>query len=291
MADMDLDFSQIKNINIPQGQVKYITDKVDGSTRVLWKRPFEYPVIGFCLKSTFKISTGTKYHIFNLPLYLADRAGRTKILGVPTGSINTDGSRNVYYRNPVVMLPTEDDEIDKNNYGSSFTWIKSGLEQNGLSFIGYHVNSESVANTFPIGGNSHCEHIISLTDTNGTANKIKLYAIPNDASLLDQTWCIGMITQVAPYGEWEYRMKQHDTDVIVDMGTSLMSLEATLLAKKILSVRSDFNEYKSKYDTATGGEYPKSIYPYLVGVVKVFIRHSWNNTGYSEMYFAFKIKR
>ena len=36
-----------------------------------------------------------------------------------------------------------------------------------------------------------------------------------------------------------------------------------------VSIRDNFDEYKIKYDTATGSKYPKSEYPYLVGGTKL----------------------
>lgn len=297
MADMDVDFSDVKDVRIPQGTVKYIEKYEDGVAGPLyWKRPFQYPTRGICLRAFFTTPNGDKVRVYNLSWGLYDECGMTKLLGLPPTSTNSDGSVNVYYQEPVIWLPTDDDTVDENDYSSSLTWIKLGVQQKGLTIACYYVQNEDKAEVFPTQSGIEASGSLYLQSLRRNIASlyapITLYAIPSVDSLSDNTWALGKLVKSDLYQDWEYKLLEHETDVeVTGYKSSLITTEHLLNGvRRIRTVRTDFDEFKSKYDTATDGKFPKSAYPYLIGVVGV-IWGSGSSSVPNEMYLAFKVKR
>ena len=297
MAEMDVDFSDVTDVRIPQGTVKYIEKYENNTTGPLyWKRPFQYPTRGICLRAFFTTPNGDKVRVYNLPWGLYDYYGMTKLLELPPTSTNSDGSVNVYYQEPIVWLPTEDDAVDENNYSSSLTWIKSGVQQKGLTIASYQVKNEDSAKVFPTQSGIEASgslHLQSLRNNiESSSPPITLYAVPSAASLSDSTWALGKLIKSDLYQDWEYQLIEHETDVVVT-GYSTPLINRTFQASgvtRITAARTDFNEFKTKYDTATGGKFTKSTYPYLIGAIRL-LWYGGSSIGKSEMYLAFKVKR
>ena len=288
----DVDFSQVRGVKIKEGEVRYINNWADG--RLYWKRPMTYPVFSFCLRSSFSVLRGSivqPVHVYSVSQVLIDRYGVTKYLETANGGKNSDGSMNVYYPTYQVLLPSDDDEIDGNDYASSFTQIKKGMENNNLSLVAYVVNNDSETKNCPESMAKIILNYVSYKFSDATTKKIKLYAIPSSTSLSENKWTTYHYQY--RYSEPILFDREHETDVIVDAGTPLMTAAYWKNGEyRITSVRSNFDEYKTKYDTATGGAYPKNSYPYLVGVITLEgVHQNIENKNTCKMYIAFKVKR
>ena len=286
MAEMDVDFSDVTDVRIPQGTVKYIEKYEDGVAGPLyWKRPFQYPTIGFYFRANL---TKLKVIVHNLPWGLRDQYGMNRLLKVPPTSTNSDGSINVYYQEPIIWLPTEDDTVDENDYSSTFTWIKHGI----ITIPFHAVDNETKAEEFPTTSRK------TYPSFSSAASTFKLYAIPESTS---GDWAFGKIIETEPYQELKYKLIEHETDVTVTTSQMLIQEIYVNSADKyyigVKKVCSNFDWYKNYYDTATEGKFPKSTYPYLVGVealaAKTFPSQSNIRTGLNNglMYLGFKVKR
>lgn len=298
-----MDSSQVKDIKIPQGQVKYIAKYEKGTTGpCYWKRPFTYPAIGFYLYCNFIPSVnGYSRHTYISPQLIFDKYGMSsKLLPSLPSSQNTDGSINVYYALDNIRLPSETNEIDLNDYSSSFVWITKGLENKSLRLRACGITNDSDMNNFP--KTSYTNSATKFTFSDERDKKIKLYASPVEDIQMNNAWSLKTIATTAFYREREYRERTHETDVIVTAGTPLITLSTGGLSWSpyISSVRNNFDEYKSKYDTATGSKFPKSSYPYLVGSVELQASTSSydihkqplsSENGWSLMNFYFVIER
>lgn len=284
--DISIDFSDVKDVRIPQGTVKYIEKYKDGVAGPLyWKRPFQYPTIGFYFRANL---TKLKVIVHNLPWGLRDQYGMNRLLKVPPTSTNSDGSINVYYQEPIIWLPTEDDTVDEKNYSSTFTWIKHGV----ISIPFHTVDNETKAEEFPTTSRK------TYLSFSSAASTFKLYAIPESTS---GDWAFGKIIETEPYQELKYKLIEHETDVTVTTSQMLIQEIYVNSADKyyigVKKVCSNFDWYKNYYDTATEGKFPKSTYPYLVGVealaAKTFPSQSNIRTGLNNglMYLGFKVKR
>lgn len=296
-----MDFSQVKDITTRDGIVKYIAKKENGNTGpCYWKRPFTYPVAGFCLYSNF-ISRENNMNIYISPTLLLDKYGVSKRLSILLSSKNTDGSTNVYYNTKAIRLPNDTDEIDANDYGSSKTWIAKGLENKSLRFFVRAVSTETQLSNFPETGMTNSSIRFRFSDKQ--SGKIKLYASPVEDIETNNTWRFTNLVLTAIYRDHEYREITHDTDITVTAGTPLITLSSdNSYMPTISSVRNNFDEYKEKYNTATGGKFPKSSYPYLVGLTELtastppILANKWcvpghATYGWSSMYFYFVVKR
>lgn len=289
MAEMDIDFSQVKDVRASKGVVKYIEKYENGIAGSLyWKRPFEYPTTGFFFRANL---TKLKVIVHNLPWGLRDNYGMNRLLGVPPTSTNSDGSMNVYYQEPIIWLPTEDDTVDENDYTSTFTWIKHGVTN--IQFRS--VSNETQADVFPTSG---AKAYPSFNANNYVSHTFKLYAVPEDTS---GDWAFGKVIETEPYNEPEYKLTEHETDITVNTAQTLIQETYINSADKsyvgINKFCSTFDWYKNYYDTATEGKFPKSTYPCLVGVealaAKTFPSQSNIRTGLNNglMYLGFKVKR
>ena len=298
--DISIDFSDVTDVKIPLGTVKYIEKYEDGIAGPLyWKRPFTYPVFGFCFNSIFITPDGTKVYVYNLPLFLRDGYEVYKLLGgVPPTSTNSDGSLNVYYQEPIIWLPTEDDVVDKNDYSSTFTWIKSGLPYN-LRLRFFKTTNESQADVFPTLSSTLST---KLTPINSV---FKIYAVPDNAS---EDWAFGKLIYSDLFQDWDYKLIEHDTDYSINNSSiywlvgvgkegnnNYHYIPKNYNSKAVSEITlkyicDDFTVYKNLYEGTKGDIYPKSQYPYLVIVQGVQIyAHTLSNK--CVMYFGVKVKR
>ena len=90
-----------------------------------------------------------------------------------------------------------------------------------------------------------------------------------------------------------FELMPHDTDVTVDAGTPLITLSTKNGGNtKITSMRTNFDDYKAKYDATTVGKFSKSQYPYLRGIVKIDCKSALLGINYTcGIYLTFTVSR
>ena len=299
MAETDIDFSQVKDIKIPQGVVNYITEDIEGETRLLWKRPFKFPTYNVYFRANL---TKQKVIVRNLPWGLRDEYGRSKILGEPPTSTNSDGSLNVYFQDSVIWLPTEDDVVLESDYTSPHTWIKHGVC--GIYFKKAS-NNDNVGETEAITFSPNWPKAYPGLNFGNPGPTMKLYAVPElFQGVLGPVgdWVFGHLQKTEPYGEYVYKPREHETDVILKSAQCLIQETYINSADKnyigINKFCSNFDWYKDYYDKVTEGKFPKSTYPYLVGVEPLVCFNYPNSKKALKstlddglMYIGFKVKR
>ena len=90
-----------------------------------------------------------------------------------------------------------------------------------------------------------------------------------------------------------YKLPIYETSVTVKAGSPIVTLSSkTGGITEITSIRSNFDDYKVKYEAATGGKFSKTEYPYLRGIVKLDCKSTSlgiNNTG--GIYLIFSVSR
>lgn len=283
----DMDFSQVKGVRISEGEVVYIDGPAqDGEIRCLWKRKFQYPAYGAGLMSTFTSSSGDKVTVHNVPYELRDDYSVRQSICKPVP--NAEGSKDIYIQEPVVMLPSDDDVVDDDDYASSYTWIRKGLSGRIAIYIRL-VSSESDAGAF------HTLPDMNILSFVISSKYFKLYAAPESMS---EDWEIGKFETSELHGETEFKLIEHETDIEIYNSPSATDWlvsprytykpSGTMFSIPIDKVVSNFDSYKSMYEEKTGGQYPKSMYPYLVGVQSLVV------TVYKKttlMNFGFRVRR
>ena len=295
----DVDFSQVKGVRIKDGEVNYITDTPP--TKIYWKRPLTYPNIGLVYYSQFTTPSGNKIRVYNLPIEAKDRYNMVLPRELPASTEGADGYRTVYYRTPIILLPSKEQEVDMNDYSSSYTWIRSGYNQLGF----YYFLSD------PSGIASQPSPAYGFVSHSGW---VRLYALPSE---MIGSWAFGKFVTSDLYQETRYELIEHETDCPNNPSpqpfiTSITTVSTSYVYKTIKygglpsittrisplmrleNIIDNFEYYKTYYEERVGNKYPKSMYPYLVGVYKVEVTPSgWNTIafGSSIMYFGFKVKR
>lgn len=278
MADMDIDFSQIKDVRISQGQVKYIVgtgqqlSEGDMSGQLgLWRRPNEFPyVIGAYTKST-----GDTTEYFS-PYYIEK------------------------YEEPVAVkaayLPTYNGVINTS------THLMATSDLVGTLLNGYYCENEADCQNLHISsarkklGSYAYTHWHSL---DVKKKKILVYASKGQPQMLVHTpypqHLEGVPTLLryqyktplylgagfhVPYGEIE----TPELCRVLDITNPIIKIEKSnvgvggsgyyrIYTTSIISfVREDYSDLIEKYDKVTSNAYPKSEYPYLDGVTEIGFR-------------------
>ena len=278
-----MDFSQVKGIRITPGlEVKNIIRL--NPTLCYWKRPFTFPTIGYAVYSLSK--QGDTIHRFAVQSLLEDKYTVTYKNGVnltsnPYSSPNTDGSKNDFFLLCNIWLPGKGQSESMFTDGTAhMDFIPEGLK-NKLGLVVFYVANENEADNFPFASPSsyysYAHTYTSYTFSDASTGKIKLSAV-KDTSISNRSIVTeGRLQRNQITAEIYQAEITRDTDVEVTAGKPLITLGnneviqayTTLIIKKFASVRDDFEEYKVKYDTATGSKFPKSEYPYLLGYTKL----------------------
>lgn len=305
-----MDFSQVNDVLIPQGQVKYITE---GSTKLLWKRPFEFSTIGYAV-----YYQSGQTHNFALQSYLMDKYTTSYKTGISlsgkTSSTNSDGSKNNFFLLSNIWLPDKENTLASLGDSRELTLIQKGLA-NKLGLIGFLVVDENQADNFPFNSSflslagPQTYYTASYSFSDVSTGKIKLSAVKDTSGNSRYSVTEGSIQRHPITLELLKEEIIRNTDVEVTAGTPLIRQgsythlytidgsfpDNILPLKKISSVRNDFDEYKVKYDTATGSKFPKSEYPYLLGRTKLTVSYGqYGNSLIKNVggtYFYFFVKR
>ena len=274
-----MDFSQVKSVEIQEGAVRGIF-ALEG-TVLRWKRPLTYPVIGLLRKYEFTSSSGVRYIRYACSDMLIDKNGMTckwsdKIPQDDRVIENSDGSITTF------------------NF-SEFTTIGSAEAISvGDILMAHRFNNESQIKNFSLntGTLADAEWIFSDEAT----GKIKLYARPAQTSSM---WQAGSWRWNTSWDEYDISLREHNTDVIVNAGQPLITLSSkTGSTVQVTGIRTNVDDYKTKYNNATAGVYPKSEYPYLVIGVSLKIKSpalsiqtSDNVTSWDMLYIIMEVER
>ncbi len=266
MAEMDLDFSQIKDVRIPQGQVKYIAD----SYNLIWRKPNEFPYVIGAYTDTNGTEFFSSYYIekFEEPVYV-----KASYLPTYNGNINT----------------------------SAYLMATPSLV--GTTLNGYYCNNETDCQNLHISSARRKLGYYAYTywhSLDSKKKKILVYASKGQTQMLVHTpypqhiegaptflryqyispLYLGAGFHI-PYGEANTpelcRVLDTTTPIVTmiksNIGRTGSGLYTVYTTNIISSVREDYSELIEKYETATSGAYPKSEYPYLDGVTELgFIR-------------------
>lgn len=243
-----IEFSQIKNIQDNGKLVRYLENIRQENTRLLWKKPPEYP-----------------YMIIGVNLYFpacwTDKYGVKAVRAIEgTGGLSSEWSLT--------------DQVVTRNFKLKV----------GDKLTAYSASNDTEWRKLPEGAKTVWDARWMLSDE--TSGKIKLYAMPNTNSGENTDFIDTAYTYM-------YRPKVHDTDITVDATTPVIALSSKNGATvEITSIRSNFDDYKAKYETATSGKFSKSTYPYLRGIVELDCKSTSlgiNNTG--GIYLIFSVSR
>ena len=257
----DVDFSQVKGVRVPQGEVKYIEN--EARTKCLWKRPFTYPIAAIYFYSLIKTSSGETVRVEVTPKIYSDKYGTTKVLEDDWDSsyTATDGQLTLRRRSFAGLeIPGENvDESYRNNYISPLSWVRN----NACYVVGCSIaNEEALSN---LGRKtpalSNCAWTVS--------NTLRMYASPTGPTGQWASYKLG--TSGYACKEQIYEPITHETDITITHKPKLFTLKRMTTASSswqcIQDITSNFDTYRTMYETATSGKYPKSTYPYLVGHV------------------------
>ena len=302
-----MDFSQVTSVNVKEGAVKNIIR--NNPSICYWKRPFTFPTIGYAVYSLS--NQGNTIHRFAVQSLLEDSYTVTYKNGVNLSgrnSTNTDGSKNNFFLLKNIWLPSKEQSENALGSGATVDFIPEGLK-NKLGLVGFYVSNETQADNFPFNSNVLSLYValgylyVSYTFSDVSTRKIKLSAV-KDTSISNRSIVTeGGLQRNQITAELYNAEITRDTDVEVAAGTPLITLGGTenvkaftnLTIKKFASVRNDFDEYKIKYDTATGSKFPKSEYPYLLGSTTLTASYGVNGNSIvkdvGKRYFYFIIER
>lgn len=271
----DIDFSQVKGVRIPQGEVKFIVGskgEEGTSEELLWRRPPEFPyVIGAC---TITNSGGHEYEHFShvyiekyqepvavnaayLPTYNAN------INVVPAGVLQATSSLvgatlNGYYCNNEtdclnLHIPSKRNKI-KSYYSSAYWGSSDGLKGKILAYASKEGQAFTAFSQF----------------------HSRLEGVPT-FQIYNYTKSLPAITGFhVPYGEYA----TPDLCRVLDTSTPMVSIsKSNLYTDRISAVREDYSDLVAQYDTVTSGAYPKSEYPYIDFVTELGLGRYIPNSG------------
>ena len=297
-----IDFSLMEDIQI-NGKKLLIWISASHPNTYLWKRQPEYPylIIGTAFNSSGTVGVAPAF---------SDKYKLT----VPM-SINEDGTF-AYTTSPKVVLDIHSSLTTSSNITSQVNI--------GRIYKAYKVANNNEYENFPRNIRfteptiqeleeyevSDAEWSVSDEET----GQITLYSIGN----IDESYNPGRIFHSYEFYEantkeafvnnmgslsyWPtmyYEIGTPDTRsmfktaAVVDIEAPLITLSDRYgSTTEVASIRTNFTDYKTKYDTATGGEYPKSLYPYLRGVVKIDCKsNSLGINGTWGMFVGFTVRR
>ena len=306
-----MDFSQVTGVrrysplDKIQSDLRYITHVAKGqggALTCLWKRPLSYPAMGFYLTYPTIAATGAKWIEHQTSWALIDKYGIacnwSSVNGKGTTNVkNADGSYS-FYRTKVHLYVSTGGQSQSANailwpnpYGD--TILQAYMVYNEAELMEYPVKA-----THPVINNSGL--VFSFSDV--TTKKIKLYAMPiftdEDLDSVRQ-WHPATSILRTTYKDYEPQLREHETDVVVDAGEPLVTLGSPQAgAVKITGMRTNLDDYKAKYDVATGGKFPKSQYPYLRATIVLDAKNTGagiqtnkNVIHWDMMYLTFEVER
>ena len=307
--ETDVDFSQVKKVKIKDGEVRYITE---GETKLLWLRPFEFPTMSFAVY--YQQDTT---HNFACHSYLVDKCTTSyeKAISVSgKNSTNSDDTKNNFVLLNHIWLPSKGQTVNElSGYTTAeVNAIPEGLKTK-LGLVAFKIDNKTKVDSFPLdcsslyGASTFGYYYALYSFSDAFTKKIKLFAV-KDTTRPNRYFVKGDGLQRRPItGELYHEEITRDTDVEVEASEPLITLGNKTYVKAFknlnfmpfVSIRDNFDEYKIKYDTATGSKYPKSEYPYLVGGTKLTaeLRSSSSNGAQTwgkdvdGTYFYFIVKR
>lgn len=336
MGNSKINFSSVKDIKF-NGQ-KLMTwcsdDRINSATnflyqRCLWKRSseFHYPAVTIIKCWDIPDITTSSGHVAKFDLCC-----------LPCVCDSDKGIRGLYYDYDCIESPLSEQMYSARSFlllSTCFSGDKSSCVYVGdifaacmMLYVGEH-QSFSIAVKHKHDSSAGVKLIHNFTSkevkewslSDVTTKKINLYADKNNSMDSDNFITFGQKTASNVYlidndgsgGAWHtdfYKVKQHESDVVVAAGTPLITCnEITqsellggsasmdyLRGLQVTSIRNNFDEYKTKFNTATGSKYPKSEYPYLVGYIKLDCKianylGSGDINGTYGMYIGFKVRR
>lgn len=266
MAEL-IDFSQVKDIKINGKMVTYIRQEY-GVGNSIWRKPFEFPAMAFVLQYDVENSNETTVATM-LPHFVCDKNGRLLRLGnnapsKPYGEyIAIDYSKLAIYKD--------------------------------LRMVAYTIENSTELKNFPKNAK---RAIVQWTTSDDISGKIRLYAAKaNTNTTAVNVYKTARSMPTLGYDIYHAEEDEHmyetvyETDVLVETNTPFITLSTGAVAR-IASIRTNFDEYKTKYDTATAGKFPKSTYPYLCGVVKIDCKiPTMGFDGTQGLYITFSVNR
>ena len=287
--ETDLDFSQVKDVSIPQGEVKYIVGhdqaihEGDGKA-LLWRRPNEFPyTIG-------AYTTPDSMEYFSS--YYTERYGEpvaVKAAYLPTYNGNVNTQDHLIVSNSLIGTLLNgyycDDETDCQNLH-----IPSMRKKLGLSAYAYWKSSDADTKKILVYASRGQRQMLVTTPypqhIEGAPTYLK-YQYTSPIALGNSFYI--------PYGEAETPELCRVLDTTTPILTITTSLEGRYgsgintrySTNKIIAVREDYSDYVTKYDEVTSGAYSKSEYPYLDGVIELGFTCNALTTGKTITYANF----
>ena len=270
-----MDFSQVKGLRIPDGEVKYIVGhdqaihQGDGKA-LLWRRPNEFPyVIG-----AYTTPDGTEY----FSSHYVEK-----------------------YQEPVAVkaayLPTYNPNLRMSDY------LVASQSLVGMLLNGYFCQNETDCQNIHIPSKRKrtCNSLYPSRGGNWfpldqSTKKILVYASKGQNQMLVATPYPQHIEDAPTFLKYRYtpplslgagfpmpygEVNTPELCRVLDTTTPIVRITTTtqgqygtgLYARyptnKITAVREDYSDYVTKYDEVTSGAYSKSEYPYLDGVIEL----------------------
>ena len=298
-----MNFSQIKDIKIPNDYTKYLHQcRNDGTPiRCLWKKPLTQPATLITLTTTTPYTSGYKWIEIIIRDFLMDKYGITTSVYKSGSTFSaTDGSPVQY----TTTLPYIHLGYEKGNWQNGLDTTKPVVKINNnpnyvedldLEFTIYQTNIDNLPDfeNYPYTKNGTLSDA-TWTFSDVTSRQIHLFASADgDESGFNSQSMAFQDNRKNLCGDYIGRTSEIDTEVVVDAGDPLIKLQNTRGGKvKVASIRTNFDDYKTKYDIATAGKFPKSKYPYLVGYVELFISStSWSMTKQPSWGIYFSVTR
>ena len=313
-----MDFSQVTGVrrysplDKTQSDLRYITHVPKGGAQTcLWKRPLSYPALGIVMSYPDIFPSGVRATEHQVSWAAVDKYGIacrwSRVNGnTVTQEKNADGSYTFYREASNLYVSIGD---SANMHTTDILWPNPyGKTTLTTRWIGNESRLMEYPTTLPpLFGSQSAGVVWYFSDV--TTKKIKLYARPiltNANNSLGQ-WDPTTLILRTTYKDYEPQLKEHETDVVVDAGEPLITLATMKTAyevnakgaiRTIEEIRTNLDDYKAKYDAATGGKYSKSQYPYLLATIVLGVRISGaeiqtsnNVIHWDMMYLTFEVER
>lgn len=294
-----IDFSQIKDIEIQEGYVRHIGilpnqyGEIQGAGTIsgadefcIWRKPFEFPAMTFGISFNHPHSNVEMESIVD---YVTNKYGLVQPIGY-------NASNEERYILPILTEWNLTRDLDDGGLGLRYLGgtLRAYSAYNASEFADFPTKANIVADT---------EWILSDKAT----GRIRLYAVPEkysggtlasgnlDTHEFVSSLKVAEISGSYYYSDRDYHFSpvQHETDITVEAGNPVITLSRTKgSTAEITNIRTNFDEYKEKYEEAGGSKYSISEYPYLRGIVKLDCKSEM--LGINEtigMYIVFSVRR
>lgn len=308
-----IDFSQVTSIRRQyrmangyhkEDNLKYIDYQEAGKPlKCLWKRPLSYPVMGFELRYPVMYPSGAKYFFHKTSWLLVDQYGVSCYWKWETGNSNkrvknADGTYDLFENTEHLYVSTgREAEAEYVTIANAVQWPNP---YGDIILEAHMVYNEAELMDYPKIPPHIALSSIEYSFSDVTTKKIKLYArkkkqgdeaVPSPYVLTSDTTHSNHFTSP--------KLRSFDTEVEVDAGQPLVTIGSLNSGKrKITGIRTNLDDYKAKYDAATGGKFPKSEYPYLRATIAFRARNIPANiqnrgdvTLWDAMYLTFEVDR